>query len=619
MKKKKIMNPRELEELRKTIIDDRRQDKAVVSVCCGTGCSASGALDVVSSFEALSKEKGIELDINTKITGCHGFCEQGPLVVITPGNIFYCKVTAEDVEEIINKTILKKEILDHLLYVDPVTGEKIVKEDDIPFYKKQLRLIFANNGKLVPTEIDDYLFLGGYTALKKVLEDMTPKQVIEEIKTSGLRGRGGAGFPTGIKWESAFKAPGDPKYLICNADEGDPGCFQDRSILEGNPHSVLEGMIVGAYAVGSKEAYVYVRMEYPLAIENFSIAIDQAKAYGLLGENIMGTNFSFDVKINRGGGAFVCGESSASIASIEGSVGEPRDKHTHATEKGLWNKPTVLNNVKTWANVPLIINKGAQWYSDIGTETSKGTMIFSLTGNVNNTGLVEVPMGITLRELVLDIGGGVPGGGKIKAVQTGGPSGGCVPESLLDLPVDYEKLTEAGSMMGSGGLIVMDETTCMVDVAKYFLGFTQDESCGACFSCREGITRMLEIIEDITRGESSLEKLELLDELAQVVKDSSLCGLGQTCANPVLSTVKYFKEEYKTHILDKKCSAGVCLELISFSIDEEICNGCGVCRKKCPAEAIQGEKKEVHVITQDKCTKCGICLDVCKYDAVIKE
>ena len=616
---KKINSPAELEKLRESILEIIDKDKPCISICTGTGCSASGALEVASAFEALIKERGIEANIDTKLTGCHGFCEQGPLIVLKPRNILYCRVQPEDVGEIVDKTLLKEEILERLLYVNPVTGERIALEEEVPFYNKQLRLTFGNNGQLEPTKIEDYLALGGYASLRKALEEMTPQEVLEEVKASGLRGRGGAGFPTGRKWESCFNAPGYPKYLICNADEGDPGCFQDRSILEGNPHSVIEGMIIGAYVVNSPEGYVYVRREYPLAIKNLSIAIDQAKEYGLLGENILGSNFSFDIKINRGGGAFVCGESSASIASIEGKVGEPRDKHTHATEKGLWNKPTILNNVKTWANIPLIIEKGARWFSSIGTENSKGTMIFSLTGKVNNTGLVEVPMGITLKELVYDLGGGVPDGKKLKAVQTGGPSGGCIPERLLDLPVDYEKLTEAGSMMGSGGMIVMDEDTCMVDVAKYFLLFTQDESCGCCFSCREGITRMLEIMEDVSRGESSLEQLDLLGELAQVVKDSTMCGLGQSCPNPVLSTIRYFEDEYRAHIMDKECPAGVCRDLITFTINEELCNGCGVCLKKCPAEAIQGEKKEPHAIIQEKCTSCGICLEVCKYDAVNKK
>lgn len=616
--KKKITSPSDLETIIESIKKKREPEKPCVSVCCGTGCMASGALEVLSTFKSVLMKKGLDVQLDTKLTGCHGFCEQGPLVVLTPGNILYCRVQEEDVEEIVEKTVVGDELVERLLYVEPVSGVQIAKEHDVPFYKKQYRLLMANNGKLVPTEIEDYLALGGYSALKKVLENVTPEQVISEIKASGLRGRGGGGFPTGVKWESCYKAPGNPKYLICNADEGDPGCFQDRSILEGNPHSVLEGMIIGAYAVGAKQGYIYVRREYPLAIENFGQAIEQAKEYGLLGDGILGLDFNFTVKINRGGGAFVCGESSASIASIEGKVGEPRDKHTHATEKGLWGKPTVLNNVKTWATVPLIMERGAEWFSSIGTEKSKGTMIFSLTGKVNNTGLAEVPMGISLRELVFDIGGGVPDGKKIKAVQTGGPSGGCIPEDLLDLPVDYEKLTEAGSMMGSGGLIVMDEDTCMVDVAKYFLSFTKDESCGSCFSCREGITRMQEMIDDITRGESSPDQLELLKELAQVVKDSSLCGLGQTCGNPILSTIRYFEEEYLAHILEKKCPAGVCRDLISFSIDQELCNGCGRCLKNCPVEAIQGEKKELHVILEDQCTKCGICREVCKYGAVIK-
>lgn len=616
---KKIQNPADLENLRESIIKSIDWDKPRISICCGPGCLASGASEIFNTFEKKLKEKGIEAELSTKGTGCHGFCEKGPLMVINPGNIFYCQIGTEDVEEIIEKTLLQNEIIEELLYVDPVSGEKIVKEDEVPFYKKQMRLTFDKIKNITPDRIEDYIGQGGYGALIKVLEGYSPEEVIEEIKESGLRGRGGAGFPTGTKWESAFKAPGEPKYLICNADEGDPGCFQDRSILEGNPHSVVEGMIIGAYAVGAREGYVYVRREYPLAIKNLSVALEQAREYGFLGENIMGKDLDFEIKIIKGGGAFVCGESSASIASIEGKVGEPQDKHTHATEKGLWNKPTVLNNVKTWANVPLIIEKGARWFSSIGTENSKGTMIFSLTGKVNNTGLIEVPMGITLRELVYDLGGGVPDGKKLKAVQTGGPSGGCIPESLLDLPVDYEKLAEAGSMMGSGGMIVMDEDTCMVDVAKYFLNFTHDESCGACFSCREGINRMLEIIEDISRGQSSLEQLELLKELAQVVKDASMCGLGQTCPNPVLSTIRYFEEEYKAHILDQECPAGVCKDLISFTIDEELCNGCGVCLKKCPAEAVEGEKKELHKIIQEKCTKCGICLEVCKYGAVIKQ
>lgn len=614
---KKIKSPAELEKLRETLVSQNNTDKPWVTICCGTGCSASGALDVVSSFEKAIKEKNLDIDITTKVTGCHGFCEQGPLVVINPGNIFYCKVKYEDVEEIIKETLLEKKLIDRLLYVDPLSQEKVKTEDEVTFYKKQLRLLLGNNGMIDPTDLYDYLGIGGYGALNKVLQEMTPRQVIEEIKNSGLRGRGGAGFPTGIKWESSYKAEGDLKYVICNADEGDPGCFQDRSILEGNPHSVLEGMIIGAYAVGSGQGYIYVRNEYPLAVKNFSTAIEKARDYGLLGENILGSSFSFDVKICRGGGAFVCGESSALIASIEGKAGEPRDKYIHATEKGLHDKPTVLNNVKTWATVPLIIEKSAEWFSNIGTEKSKGTMIFSLTGKVNNTGLVEVPMGITLKELVFEIGGGIPGGKNIKAVQTGGPSGGCIPEKLLDLPLDYEKLIEAGSMMGSGGMIVMDENTCVVDLARYFLSFTQDESCGKCIPCREGGKQMLSILNNITQGKGQEKDLDLIREIASVMKDGSLCALGTMAPNPVLTTLQYFPDEYLAHIRDKKCPAGVCQALIEYFIDQEACNGCGRCLKVCPSEAITGHKEEPHELDQDKCIKCGACTEVCRHEAIL--
>lgn len=614
---KKIKSPAELEKLRETLVSQNNTDKPWVTICCGTGCSASGALDVVSSFEKAIKEKNLDIDITTKVTGCHGFCEQGPLVVINPGNIFYCKVKYEDVEEIIKETLLEKKLIDRLLYVDPLSQEKVKTEDEVTFYKKQLRLLLGNNGMIDPTDLYDYLAIGGYGALNKVLQEMTPRQVIEEIKNSGLRGRGGAGFPTGIKWESSYKAEGDLKYVICNADEGDPGCFQDRSILEGNPHSVLEGMIIGAYAVSSGQGYIYVRNEYPLAVKNFSTAIEKARDYGLLGENILGSSFSFDVKICRGGGAFVCGESSALIASIEGKAGEPRDKYIHATEKGLHDKPTVLNNVKTWATVPLIIEKSAEWFSNIGTEKSKGTMIFSLTGKVNNTGLVEVPMGITLKELVFEIGGGIPGGKNIKAVQTGGPSGGCIPEKLLDLPLDYEKLIEAGSMMGSGGMIVMDENTCVVDLARYFLSFTQDESCGKCIPCREGGKQMLSILNNITQGKGQEKDLDLIREIASVMKDGSLCALGTMAPNPVLTTLQYFPDEYLAHIRDKKCPAGVCQALIEYFIDQEACNGCGRCLKVCPSEAITGHKEEPHELDQDKCIKCGACTEVCRHEAIL--
>ena len=613
---KRLRNPAELEELRNSLLASRDPSQPLIAVCSSTGCSASGAQAVLAAFKRELAEQGLEDKVLLKATGCHGFCERGPIVVIHPQEIFYQRVTEEDVPEIVSKTIINGEVVDRLLYTDPVTGEKIVHEGEIPFYKKQMRILYGNNGKIDPTSIEDYIALGGYSALSKVLFSMSPEEVIETIKRSGLRGRGGAGFPTGRKWESCRNAPGDVKYVICNADEGDPGAFMDRSLLEANPHSVLEGIIIGAYAVGAREGYIYVRHEYPLAVKHVGIAISQAKEYGLLGEDILGSGFDFDFKIRRGGGAFVCGESSALMRSVEGKVGEPKDKHIHATESGLWDKPTVLNNVKTWASVPHIINRGADWFASIGTEKSKGTMVFSLVGKINNTGLVEVPMGITLRELIYDIGGGIPGGKKFKAVQTGGPSGGCIPESLLDLPVDYEALTEAGSMMGSGGMIVMDETTCMVDVARYFLGFTKEESCGKCTPCREGIERMYEILTDICEGRGKEGDIELLEELAEVVRDASLCGLGKTAPNPVLTTIRYFRDEYEAHIKEKRCPAGVCRALIQYFVIAEKCTGCGVCRRNCPQGAISGEKKEPHVIDQEKCIKCGLCYDLCKFDAI---
>ncbi len=530
--------------------------------------------------------------------------------------IFYQRVTPDDLKEIIAETVVKKKIIERLLYIDSDTGEKIRYEKDIPFYRKQKRVVFGNNGLIDPENIEDYIAIGGYKALAKALFKMKPEEVIEEVKKSGLRGRGGGGFPTGRKWEFCRRAKGEIKYVICNADEGDPGAYMDRSLLEGNPHSVLEGMIIGAYAIGSNEGYVYVRNEYPLAVKNVKIAIEQAKKYGLLGKDILCSDFDFDVKISMGGGAFVCGESTALMASIEGKVGEPRAKYIHTAEAGLWNRPTNLNNVETWANVPLIINKGRTWYSRIGTKESKGTKIFSLVGKIKNTGLVEVPMGITLREIIYDIGGGIPNGKRFKAIQTGGPSGGCLPTKFLDLPVDFERLTETGSMMGSGGMIVMDEDTCMVDVARYFLNFLNEESCGKCVPCREGLKRMLEIITAITRGEGKEDDILLLEELSEVIKTTSLCGLGQTAPNPVLSTIRYFRDEYKAHIGDKRCPAGVCRELIQYVIDKKKCTGCGVCKNICPEGAIIGQKKRSHRIDVAKCIKCGLCKDVCKFGAI---
>jgi len=615
----KISSPLELEKLSKSIQSKKKKEKAFISICAGTGCRASGTELVINAFMEEIKFLGLQNKVGVKVTGCHGFCEKGPIVVIHPGEIFYHNVEKEDVLEIVSETIIEGKIIDRLLYVDPATGKKITKESDVPFYNKQKRIILGNNGKIDPTDIEDYIALGGYSALSKALFQMKPENIIEEIKKSGLRGRGGGGFPTGRKWESCRNAEGKPKYVICNADEGDPGAYMDRSLLEGNPHSVLEGMIIGAYAIGSKEGYVYVRNEYPLAVKHLEIAVKQAEEYGLLGKNILGSGFNFSVQISRGGGAFVCGESTALMASLEGKPGEPRAKYVHTVEKGLWNKPTNLNNVETWANVPIIINKGANWYSRIGTEKSKGTKIFSLVGKINNTGLVETPMGMKLREIIYDIGGGIPNRKRFKAVQTGGPSGGCIPEKLIDLPIDYEKLTDAGSMMGSGGMIVMDEETCMVDVAKYFLKFLMEESCGKCVPCREGILQMGEILEDITKGNGKPGDIELLEEISTVIKDTSLCALGGTAPNPVLSTIKYFRNEYDAHIKDKKCPAGVCQALIQYSIDPKKCIGCGACLKQCPQNAIAGEKKQPHTIDPEKCIKCGACFDVCKFDAIKRE
>jgi NADH-quinone oxidoreductase subunit F len=490
---KKLGSPQELETLRESILGQRDPERLCITVCSGTGCHAYGCEKVTAAFQQEVKQQGLSDRVDIRTTGCHGFCERGPLVVIRPKNIFYQRVRVKDVPEIISETVLKGEIIDRLLYSDPNTGQKIVSEHEVPFYKKQKRFVFGNNGYIDPTSIDDYLAVGGYAALAKVLSSMSPDEVISEVKKSGLRGRGGGGFPTGVKWQSCRKAEGDIKYVICNADEGDPGAYMDRSLVEGNPHSVIEGMIIGAYAIGSQQGYVYVRYEYPLAVKNIELAIKQAEKYGLLGKNILGSGFNFSIRINRGGGAFVCGESSALMASLEGKPGEPRAKYVHTVEKGLWDKPTTLNNVETWANVPLIINKGADWYAETGTDSSKGTKIFSLVGKVNNTGLVEVPMGITLRGIIYDIGGGIPRGKRFKGVQTGGPSGGVIPESLLDLPVDFDELNKAGSMMGSGGMIVMDEANCMVDIAKYFITFLEGESCGTCVPCREGLKRMREI------------------------------------------------------------------------------------------------------------------------------
>lgn len=588
--------------------------KKFITVCAGTGCRASGSLKVKETLEAEVKKQGMNIEVLA--TGCFGFCEKGPLVVIHPDKYFYQQVKVEDVPEIVSKTVIKGEVISRLLYRHPDTKKTLFREEDLPFYKKQLRVVFGQNGMIDPTRIEDYFAIDGYQALAKVLSEMTPEDVISEVKKAGLRGRGGGGFPTAIKWEGVRKAHGEPKYVIANGDEGDPGAYMDRSLMEGNPHSVIEGMIIGAYAVGAHEGYIYVRNEYPLAVTHLSLAIETARENGLLGENILGTDFSFDIRINKGAGAFVCGESSALFASIEGRAGEPRAKYVHAVERGLWDKPTALNNVETWANVPLIINKGADWYASIGTEGSKGTKIFSLVGKIRNTGLIEVPMGTTLYEIIYDMGGGIPNDRKFKAVQTGGPSGGCIPERLLDLPVDFDRLTEVGSMMGSGGMIVMDESSCMVDVAKYFTTFLQEESCGKCVPCREGVRRMREILEDICTGKGKEGDVALLEKIATGVADGSLCALGGSAPNPVLSTIRYFREEYDAHIREHRCPAGVCKALITYSIDPEKCTGCGLCVKVCPTQATSGEKKKPHKIDNEKCTRCGACIESCKFDAI---
>jgi NADH-quinone oxidoreductase subunit F len=618
----RLSSPQELGKYRDEILSKRNPDQRLITVCGGTGCHASGCHAVVDAFKKVLQEKASGNGIGLRVTGCHGFCERGPLVVIHPKKVLYQKVKPEDVPTIFQETVLNGKILEHLLYDHPVTGEKIISEEEVPFYQKQKRIIFGNNGSIDPTQIEDYLAVGGYQALAKALFSMKPEEIIREVKKANLRGRGGGGFPAGLKWEQCRNAPGNVKYVICNADEGDPGAYMDRSLLEGNPHSVLEGMIIGAFAIGSHEGYVYVRNEYPLAVENLGIAIRQAEEVGLLGKNILGSGFDFEVRVSRGGGAFVCGESTALMASIEGNVGEPRAKHIHTVVSGLYDRPTNLNNVETWANVPVIINEGADWYGRIGTEGSKGTKIFSLVGKVNNTGLVEVPMGITLREIVYDIGGGIPDGKRFKAVQTGGPSGGCIPESMMDLPVDFDRLTEVGSMMGSGGMIVMDEATCMVDVAKYFMNFLKDESCGKCTSCREGTKRMHEILTEISEGRGKPEHIDLLEELGWVTMEASLCALGGTAPNPALSTIKYFRKEYEEHILNRRCPAKVCRALLHYRILSELCTACGRCAKVCPEKAITGvqktkkEKGKPFEIDPVKCIQCGMCLETCKFDAV---
>lgn len=594
-------------------INSKNKEKHIL-VCNGTGCTSSKSPKIIEKLNSLIKEKNIE---NVKVikTGCFGLCSKGPIVIVRPEDTFYTLVSVDDCEEIINSHILENKIVERLLCKD-ISGEIVKKLDELPFYKKQKRIALKNCGIINPEDIDEYIAFDGYKALEKVLTKMSQDEVIEEISKSGLRGRGGAGFPTGKKWNFVKIENAKQKYVVCNADEGDPGAFMDRSILEGDPNQILEAMTIAGYAVGANQGYIYVRAEYPIAVKRFQIAIDQAKEYGILGKNIWNTGFDFDLEIRLGAGAFVCGEETALLESIEGRRGQPRQKPPFPANAGLWQKPTLINNVETYANITKIILNGAEWYSSIGTEGSKGTKVFALGGNVVNVGLVEVPMGTTLREIVFEIGGGIPNGRKFKAAQTGGPSGGCIPEEHLDTPIDYESLGQIGSMMGSGGLIVMDDSKCMVNLAKFYLGFTVDESCGKCTPCRIGTKRMLEILDKITKGEGTMEDIEKLEHLANTIKKTSVCGLGQTAPNPVLSTIKYFKDEYVAHVKDKKCPAKECKALSAYQIDPEKCKGCGLCKRNCPVDAISGEVKQTHVIDEDKCIKCGTCVQKCPFKAI---
>jgi NADP-reducing hydrogenase subunit HndC len=612
----------DLNDLQKQILDSRNPDQPEIIVCHGTGCMANGSAKVTQMIKEELKTSGIDAKVfpGIKTTGCQGFCSRGPLVLIRPQGIFYQQVKPKDVPEIIQSTLIDNQPVKRLLYKDPKSGKRILTEEEIPFYKLQERVVLHNIGKIDPSDIYDSIASGGYQALAKAISAMTPEQVVEEIEKSGLRGRGGAGFPTGRKWRSALQAiekKGRPVYVVVNGDEGDPGAFMDRTIMEGDPHAVLEGLILGAYALGAEKGYLYVRAEYPLAITHLEIAMAQARELGLLGKNILNSDFSFDVQINRGAGAFVCGESTALFTSIEGKPGNPRPKYVRSVEEGLWGRPTVLNNVETWANIPLIIDKGSKWYAGIGVPKSTGTKVFSLVGKVNNVGLVEVPMGVPMSKIVEEIGGGVPGGAPFKAVQTGGPSGGCIPYSMKDVPVDFDELTRAGSMMGSGAMIVMDDEDCVVDIGLYFLRFLEEESCGKCIPCRLGLTRMREILENFAKGTGSESDIEDLKSLATAIQDGALCALGASAPNPVLTTINFFKDEYLAHVQEQKCPAGVCKELITYTIDPELCKGCLSCARQCPQNCISGEKKKPHTIDTELCIRCGICKESCKFGAVL--
>lgn len=592
--------------------------KQFILICGGTGCSSSGSGDIIDSFNKALEEKGLKDEVQIVRTGCFGFCEQGPIVKVLPDDTFYVKVTEKDVENIVNEHIIKGRRVQRLLYVEPSEKEKIEEYIKMPFYKKQIRVVLRNAGAINPENVEEYIANDGYSALAKALTEMSQDDVLKSISDSGLRGRGGGGFPTGMKWSFAKRAKGDKKYIICNADEGDPGAFMDRSVMEGDPHSVIEGMSIAAYAIGAQKGYVYIRAEYPLAVQRLRKALNDAREYGFLGENVMGTNFSFDIEVRLGAGAFVCGEETALIHSIEGKRGEPTSKPPFPANSGLWKKPTVINNVETLAQIPVILLKGADWFRKLGTEKSPGTKVFALAGAINNVGLVEVPMGITLREILYEIGGGIRNNKQFKAVQTGGPSGGCIPAKYLDTPIDFDNLIALGSMMGSGGMIVMDEDTCMVDVSKFYLEFTVDESCGKCTPCRIGNHRLHEVLERITSGRAVIEDLDKLEQLGNVIKDTALCGLGQTSPNPILSTINYFRDEYVAHIQDKKCPAGVCKNLIRYDINPAKCVGCTACARVCPVQAITGTVKKAHVIDQDKCIKCGACYATCRFGAISK-
>lgn len=592
--------------------------RAHVLVCGGTGCTSSNSGKVTKELETQLKKNKLDKEVKIVKTGCFGLCAEGPIVVIYPEGSMYTMVRVEDVKEIVEEHLIKGRIVKRLLAGDKEHEDITKSLDNVDFFKRQMRIALRNCGVINPELIDEYIAYDGYKALAKVLSEMTPVQVIDTIKKSGLRGRGGGGFPTGLKWEFASKSQGDQKFVCCNADEGDPGAFMDRSVLEGDPHSVVEAMAIAGYAIGSDQGYIYVRAEYPIAVKRLQIAIEQAKEYGLLGKGIFGTSFNFDLEIRLGAGAFVCGEETALMTSIEGKRGEPRPRPPFPAVKGLWQKPTILNNVETYANIPIIINRGSEWFSSIGTEKSKGTKVFAVGGKINNTGLVEVPMGTTLREVIYDIGGGIPNGKKFKAAQTGGPSGGCIPASHIDTPIDYDSLIQLGSMMGSGGLIVMDEDNCMVDIARFFLEFTVEESCGKCPPCRIGTKRMLEILERITGGKGEEGDIEKLEVLAKNIKTSALCGLGQTSPNPILSTLKYFRDEYEAHVKEKKCPAGVCKSMMHYFINAERCRSCGICARVCPAGVISGEKNVPYVIDQEKCIKCGACMEKCPFKAIFK-